>query len=114
MSVESRKKTATIANGASLSDAIDIEGARRILIQMPAAWDAANLTFQSSDESGGTYQNLYDQGGTEITVTAAAARSIGVNNPALLSARFLKIRSGTSGAAVNQTAERAIVVLIQS
>ena len=40
--------TATIANGASLSDALTLNGSQVAVIEMPASWNAAVLTFQSS------------------------------------------------------------------
>lgn len=102
---------ASIANGASLSTAIDLEGSSVIAIQMPAAWDAANLTFQGSHD-GTTYADLYDSSG-EFAVTAAASRFIVVDPIKLLSARFLKVRSGTTGVPVNQTAARTIVLVVK-
>ena len=105
--------TATIANGASLSGEIDLAHHRIMLIQMPAAWTAANLTFQVATATGGTFQDLYDDGGVEVNVTAAVSRAIGVdlNAGPLASARFIKIRSGTTGTPVTQAAARSIVLV---
>lgn len=109
-------RTGTIANAASLSGEIDLEGFRLAAIEMPAAWTAANLTFQAASASGGTFQNVFDDAGTEITVTAAAARMIGLDAvlPELAALRFLKIRSGTSGVPVNQGAERILTLVLKA
>lgn len=116
-----KKTTATIANGASLSGAIDMNrirssaegmgghGIHLAAIQMPSAWTAANITFQGSVD-GSTYYDLYDQYGTEILVTAAASRVILLDLSMFAGINFVKLRSGTTGTAVNQAADRAIVL----
>lgn len=111
MGIETFNDTATIANGASLSDIVHLQQRRLFGIQMPAAWTAANLTFQGSYD-GTTYNDLYDDAGTEVSVTAAASRFIIMVTPAkFLGIQRLKIRSGTTGVAVNQGAERLIRVI---
>lgn len=102
---------AVIANGSSLGDGIDLGGSSVIGIQMPASWTAANLTFQASHD-GVTYADLYDSAG-EFTVTAAASRFIVIDPTTLLGARYLKVRSGTAGAAVNQGAARTLVLIVK-
>lgn len=105
-------KTSTIANGASQSNVVDLEGGALVGINMPAAWTAANLTFLSSEYKDGTFDPVYDTAGTEVTVTAAASRNINISPDGFRGMRYMKIRSGTSGTPVNQGAERIIVVLI--
>ena len=110
-------KTATIANGASLSGAVDL-GAGAILagIQMPAAWTAASLTFQVSAD-GVTYANKFDALGTEYSVASAAAAAsqyIALPPADWLGVRYVKVRSGTAAAAVNQGAERALTLVAAS
>lgn len=100
----------TIANGASLSSAIDLQGTSVVAIQMPSAWTAANLTFQGSNDDS-TFDNLYDSSGTEVQVTAAASRYIAITPTNFQGVRYLKIRSGTSGSAVNQAADRVLVLV---
>jgi hypothetical protein len=103
--------TATIANGASLSGAIDLGTSRLLAIQMPAAWTAAALTFEASYD-GVTYAPVYDSAGTEISWTVGAAR-IALNAAAAewLGVRYLKVRSGTSAAPVNQAADRTLKII---
>jgi hypothetical protein len=108
--------TTTIANAASLSGEISLDSWTVEAIIMPAAWTTANLTFQAAEASGGTYNNLYNDGGNEVTVTAAVDRYIslvGDDKDSLATARWLKIRSGTSGTAVNQGAERTIRLVLR-
>jgi len=106
---------ATIANAASLSGEVDLGGASRIAIQMPAAWTAANLTFQASDESGGTFADVVNDAGTEIVVTATISQVIVIVTALkeLAGLRFIKIRSGTSATPVAQGAERVLKVLLK-
>lgn len=74
---------------------------------MPASWTTANLTFQVS-EDGTTFYDLYNDAGTEYTVTAAANRVLRLTLADWLAVRYMKIRSGTTGSAVNQAAARTL------
>lgn len=104
---------ATIASGASLSDAITLGGLRLFGVVMPAAWTAANLTFQASFDGGTTYVDVYDYNGLEVVATASTSRLI-VLDPVVFSAiPLLKIRSGTSGTAVNQGAARTLQIVLR-
>ncbi len=102
----------TIATGTALSPTLKLEGGIPAGIQMPAAWTAANLTFQGSNDDI-TYFNIYDDNNVELVVTAAASRFI-VFRDAIAAQfygiRYLKIRSGTSGTPVNQLADRTLYV----
>ncbi len=107
--------TATIANAASLSGEVDLEGQAVQAIQMPAAWTAANPTFTASSASGGTFDPVHDDAGAEVTVTAAASRTIGLDAVAreLDGLRFIKVRSGTAGVPVVQAAERILTLILK-
>ena len=100
---------ATILNTASLSDAVELEGHSVERIIMPAAWTAADLTFQISDDDGTTFQNLYWDWGAEFVIDAAVATTIELSPFCKLSnIDQLKVRSGTSGAAQAQGGDRII------
>lgn len=103
---------AVIAEGAALSGAINLGGASLAGFQMPADWTAANLTFQGS-ATGETFYNLYDKNGNEVTVIAADDRYIQVDVADFAGIKHLKVRSGTSGSAVNQVAARTIVLVLR-
>jgi len=103
--------TATIAINTALSDAVELDGADIIRFSMPAAWDAADITFQISDDEGVTFRDLYMEWGFELGMWVTA----GISIEASIFLRMqnidqIKIRSGTSGAPVNQTAERLILI----
>jgi hypothetical protein len=96
---------ATIANGASLSGAVAMGPLTLVGISMPATWTAAVLTFQVSPDGGTTWQELYDDSGSEVTFQAAGGRYISIQNyPSYLwrGINMVKVRSGTSAAPVNQ------------
>lgn len=104
-------ETATIANGASLSNAVNLGTSDLISIIMPAAWTAAALTYQFSVD--GT--NFYDaySGTAELTATSAgASRMISINAATYDAARYIKIRSGTSATPVNQAADRTLTLIL--
>jgi hypothetical protein len=105
--------TATIAKSGSLSGAVDMGNFRYFSIQMPAAWTAAGLTFQGSLD-GTTYQNIYDDSGSEVYIpTVSASTNVSCDSIALklIPYRYIKIRSGTAASAVNQEAARTIYLL---
>jgi hypothetical protein len=101
----------TIANGASLSDLLDLQGSALAGVQFPAAWTAAGVAFEVSAD-GTTFQPLYNSAGEVAysTSAAAASRSLSVNGEDFLGWRYVKVRSGTSGSPVNQGAARVLVL----
>jgi hypothetical protein len=91
-------------------------------IIMPGTWTAANLTFQMSpdrpvvlpdDDAPAAFYNGYDDAGNEVTVTAAASRALMLSQNVLIVGRCFKIRSGTSGTPVDQTATRTLTVIFR-
>lgn len=103
--------TATIANGASLSGALDLKSGRVVALAMPAAWTAAVVTFVVSVDAGATYQDLYDQYGAEVSLTVTQGKTLQLDPAMFLGFTLLKVRSGTSAAAVNQAASRDLVLV---
>jgi hypothetical protein len=104
----------TIANGAALSGAVDTRGATIEAIEMPAAWTAADLTFQAADSETGTFSDVYDALGGEITVVVAASRTVTIQDPFdynMRGLRYVKVRSGTSGTPVNQAGARTLYLI---
>ena len=105
---------AVIASGGSLSPAVNLQGLHLCGIRMPAGWDAADITFQVSYDDGATFRDLYDVSG-EVSIPVAANRHV-----VLELARFvgiggwIKVRSGTAGAPVNQTANRSVELVTRA
>ena len=117
-------KEATIALDGTITAAIQLNnttdktggnipmGYRVAGIQMPASWTAADLTFQASLD-GTTYQDIYDKDGTEYTVTADAGIYIILPIADFAGIPYMKVRSGTSGTAVQQEAARTIQLALR-
>ena len=95
----------TIASGASLSNALLIDGADRMSIVIQTGATTAALTFQASHD-GVKFYELKDSAGAAVTVTGAASASCFSLSQGHLTqnVKFMKIRSGTAGTAQVQTA----------
>lgn len=106
----------TIASGEALSDAIeDLKGYRVAGLQMPAAFDGTSVTFQGSVHPGDTYQDIHDSDGNELTVTVATGQYVhlGEQDVEELEGLYgIKLRSGTSGTAQNQSADREFTIVL--
>jgi len=122
------RKDTTIAIGTSLSSqttgthgtpggGIDAAGLALCAVRLPTGWTDAAVTFAVSMD-GTTFDPVFNPDGTEFTLTAP------VGNPAprfvplapfidTFGWRFIKVRSGTSGAAVNQAAARTVSLLFR-
>ena len=107
------------ASEAVTDEYVDLHGLLLCGIHMPDTWTTANITFQGAPSQGAstgstdepdTFNDMYDASGTEVTVTAAASRYINLDPASYAGARFLKIRSGTTGTPVNQAAARTVVL----
>lgn len=104
----------TIANGTSLSGAVNLGSKILSAIIIPSGWTAAALSFQASDDQGQTWKDVYDQGGNEINVAQAYVvinRRISIDPGDFGGIDFIKVRSGLSAAAVNQGADRVLTLV---
>lgn len=98
-------KTATIANGASLSGAVDVRGYRIAGIVTPANWTEAVMTFQNAPAADGTFANVQTDAAAEVTtgsLVASTYYAVSALAMALTGLQFVKVRSGPAAAAVNQ------------
>jgi len=102
---------AVIAAGAALSGAVNLGVARLHGILIPTPWTTANLTFQVSVDGGANFEEMYDDAGNAITVTAAASRYCALDPLRWRAVNCLIVRSGTLAVPVNQVAQ-AILALI--
>lgn len=110
----------TITSGQALSNVIGVGADRIVGIVMPAGWDAANITIQavvnqtSDNPPVQTFGEVVDTAGTEIVVATAPAAGEYValaDTMALLALGQVRLRSGTVGAPVNQTATRTLFLI---
>lgn len=96
--------TVQIAAGQSLSGEVDIGSKSLVGIVFPSNWTTASLSFQASIDSS-AFGELLDQTATAISVssvTGGALTVIAIDPAKLRGITALKVRSGTSGVAVNQ------------
>ena len=107
-------QTVTIASGASLSGAADFtafsvnkDNYRLFGIIMPSSWTAASITFQVSFDNV-LFNDFYDINGNEVTVYASSSKAFYLDPVIFASIPYIKVRSGTSAAPVNQAADRTI------
>jgi hypothetical protein len=99
------KQTATILNGATVSDAIDAGPYTIFGIQLPAAFTGTALTFQVSADNI-TYQLLYDTANALVTIAAVAQGRSYILPSGLGPWPFFKVVSGTA-----EGAQRSIVIV---
>lgn len=108
-----KRVDATIASGASLSDAIDIGTGELVGIVMPAAWTAADITFAATID-GTNFLAVNDAAGSEVSVVSPAAdKFIILSYAGVKGLNKVKIRSGTVGSPVVQGGSRTITLLIK-
>lgn len=105
--------SAKISSGTSLSAEVDIGAKLLVGIAMPAAWDAAAVTFQVSLDGGATFLDLHNAT-AEVSLTAAANQFIALDPAAYRGVNAIKVRSGTSASAVNQSADRIVGLAVRS
>lgn len=109
----------TIAQSASLSSAATLGACTpvgiEVAIQALAGWTTANLTLQASID-GTNYYNVWDEFGSEITLSVPSAANTAPVRIRLSPADYwgihsIKLRSGTSGSAVTQAAARTLRIV---
>jgi hypothetical protein len=115
MAVKYKRLEVTIDQSSNqITSEIDLgKGGKLQGIYMPAAWTTAAITLQASDASGGTFRDVYDNAGTEESITAAASQYISLYPDTFAGVRFIKIRSGTSATPVTQAAARTLILDIE-
>lgn len=113
-----------IANGAALSGETDLRNHDLLAIELPAAWTAASITFQSCVRNDGasnaaslteTFQDVFDSAGAEVTITAVQGHYVVLTEAQMHALRGLgrtKVRSGTTGTPVNQGAARVLRLVL--
>lgn len=103
-----------IASGQSLSaDGVNLAGCVPVGIIPPASLDGTVLTFQLSANNGTSYGNVYDEYGAEWQITIAAGKPIALDAGRYLWAKnTIKLRTGTSGSASTQSADRVFVLAV--
>jgi hypothetical protein len=100
-------KTATIANSATTSGAVDCSGASFGGFITPAALTGTTMTFTVSSDESGTYVPLRDSSGAAISITVATSGGYALP-PELFAFPWFKFVSGSS-----EAASRSIIVTLK-
>lgn len=105
----------------ALSGVIDLGANDAVAIEMPEAFSGTTITFQgkanyseSSAPGAEDWDDVYDSAGTELTLTVAANRIVGLKADAaatLSAIRFIRLRAGTAAAPANQNPAREFRIL---
>ena len=100
--------TATVANGATDSDATDLQGHTLCGVFLASTFDGTTLGFKVSDSLAGTYVVMHD-GSSDVSKTVAASRYVALNPSDFAGVRFLKFVAGSqTGATVITLATRPV------
>jgi len=106
---------ATIPNGQSLSDPVDLGWGVLTAIQMPSSWTSAGLSFRASYD-GVTFGPIRDLPGNFPSTggSVAANEYISVHTLAEYwkGIRWLQVVSANSGTPVNQGADRTLYLIV--
>jgi hypothetical protein len=96
-----------IAINTAISAEIDIGNKSPVALVLPPGWIAAagGISLQASADGGTTWNEVTTAAGSPyaIAFTAAGGAYIAIDPTTLRGISALKVRSGTSGAPVNQT-----------
>lgn len=106
--------TVTIANGQSVSPAVQLGAKALVGIVIPSTWTAAPLTFQASFDGGANYYNVQDGNGQDTTLLGLASTFVQVDAGLWRGINDLIVRSGPSGAAVAQTGAQILTLIVRS
>ena len=106
--------TLTIPAAASVSEALPLDTRSLLGFITPAAWTSAALSIEVSPD-GVTWLPAYDsysaQVGVYSSIPTAASAAYAVDVSALLPWEWVRFRSGTSAAPINQAANRVFQVV---
>lgn len=114
----SERDTVTILSGAALSSVASLGGYLLSGIILSAGWDTAALTFFGSHDNS-SFTAMLDAGGGDLIIPSSvlAASKWFAFDPVLArmvsQAPYVKLNSGTTGSAVNQTADRVITCIFE-
>ena len=106
-------QTALINAGASLSAEIPLGEKTLVGVIIPAAWDAAGLTFQATPDDV-TFSEMVDGAGNAISLTVAAGQFVLIDPAKWRGVTGIKVRSGTISVPVSQTANRSIILVTRT
>jgi hypothetical protein len=102
-------KTAVVANGETVSAAVNMEGYTPVGVILPTGMEGTSLGFTVSDSLAGTYVTMLDPDGAAVAYTVAAARYFPLDPGWFAGVQFLKmVVASQTGAATLTVVGRGI------
>lgn len=101
-------RTVTIASGATISDAAQIEGATLIGLILPAEFDGTTLTFQVSQDNATFVPLSKDTDGAAYSLAAGASKAYSLDPALFLPWAYVKLVAGTA-----QTGASVVTLLVR-
>jgi hypothetical protein len=98
--------TAAIASGGTASAEVDLGGTEIVGLVMPSSFTGTAMTFQAATATGGTFQNVADGAGSDISKTVAQGKYIAIDPTLFRGIRFVKVVSGSA-----EAAGRSVVII---
>ena len=109
----------TVASAAAVSSAVDFGGRRLAGVIGPAAWTAADISFEVLDPANAAWRKVVDQAGALVKITGVATGAAEYMIPPEIADRFmapeLRIVSTNTASEVNinQDAARVLYVVLE-
>lgn len=107
-----RVTSVTIAEGESISSAINLEGTSLLGIFIPSEFTGTVMTFQASDLVDGPFVDVKDTFNSELSIAVTAGTYRKVEPMEFISLQVVKIRSGVSASPVNQDSEITLKLVL--
>lgn len=104
-------ENATIAVSGNLSAAIALKGRLLSGVTVPAATEGTAMTFQGCDSATGTFLDVYDKDGNELSVVIGASKYTALDPTQFFGLDFVKVRTGTAASPTAQTGASATLKL---
>lgn len=112
-------KTVTIATGVARSEKVDLENFELVGVITPDTLDGTvtALEVKAADGPNATFDPVFDDAGTEVSITIAGSQVVGIGTAvkanALRGLKYIQIEQVTgAGAAVNAAAPRIYHLLL--
>lgn len=99
---------ATISNGQTKSNSINMSGTLLKTILLPAAFTGSTLTFEVSEDNS-TFLPYYNINNMPVTIDISTGRAYGLGAIDFYSIKYLKIVSGSA-----EAAERTIKLIARA
>lgn len=89
-------KSATIASGQTLSEAIDTQGTQLTGLFIPSTFDGTTLYIQAATDIDGTYGRI-QVSGSDFALTVSAGKPVAIENLAVTAGfQFIKLEAATA------------------